>query len=1554
MRMRKFTFYSMVIVLALVFLAGAVVIIWRGQLLDSTYYTDADSIRVEARDAPVRDVLWQPAVEIDGPFNSRAQEYEPRITADGTTLYFVRGKAGENADIWRAVRTPDGWSEAHPFDVINTDFDELGATPSPDGKSVYFSSNRPGGQGGYDIWITQLGADGWSAPRNLGSASNTPFNDYGPAVSADGDQLYFASNRPRDKALSDLRDDMLISEQAADQYDLYSAARIVGASNPDEVQFENAIAADALNSPFDEASPALTPRGDFIYFASNREGGQGGFDIYRARIVPGQPLVPQRLDDSINTAANELDPSLDRAGFMLLFSSDRPRMSGAGDEIHIDSDLYQSLSREVYREVDRAAVDWRAVLAILLPLLLWLLAGLLAFVILTRLFRSTRYNRLSLLARCLLVSALVHCLILLGMTVWTVSSAFSELMRGPGATRVALRSPTILESIETQVRGRLTDLAIETPDVQPSQARSTDIAAHAVASPQPMETITPQKQTQLTEQALQIERLVTDAATVAMQPTPLLTAEPDQPQLTEPSLAAIATPAAPTPADAAERAFDPSAPAASAAQGQAQPTETSTVASSTQATSLEALPRAAEADPSQTLAQGAIPQETDPSQVREAQAEARDRNAPVAAPQDLAVALPSAQQAEAVSETSSVVNAEDAARAQSQPLREDAALPGVAVADPATHELQPSSVERVADLDAPLVNQTPAAEDADAERIVDVASAAPRSVDVLPEAIPDSTTLSTPAAASPSTAEENDSPVRIAAQQSAESAPADAAERALPLTAEDAPGLVALDAPDAQRSDTPPSPLDDAVKPTQLREAAVADASPQSTTTDMDVIEPLEIASAATTDMESPEPQGDNASDTITPQAPLEIASARQRIAEPSLAPERMNVEDAAAESTFVPVEIRESDALPNNNAPSSLSPDRDMDTRARELAMPSELTRDRSPRIASEMAVAIANLPAIDTNIDTTATTLEVETRPNPFAQRSPERRAELLEAMGGSRETERAVALALEWLARHQSEDGHWDADEFDAHCRACGGTSPAKIDVALTSLALLAFLGSDHNHLDPGLYREVVASAITWLLRQQRVQEFVGCFGDETLYSHGIATIAITEAYAMTNDPRLAEPARKAVEFILASPSRRTGGWRYAPEQDGDTSVTGWQVMAIASARRAGIAVPPGELQHVQQWMESVRHPDEPGRYAYQPGRQYTDAMTAEGMFIQQLLGIDRTHEDMHASSAYLLDHLPDWRNDANTYYWYYGTLAMFHHGGSGWERWNKALKEQLIANQRTDGKARGSWDPADAWATTGGRVYQTAICALSLEVYYRYLPIYASTEVIDPAGTIRGHVYDAETREPLAGALVLLDVPAREAISVHTDDTGGYSILAPRMPDHFALSASKPGYAPTSMTASAEELHGKVVERDFMLQPATVSAISIEAEPTVHHLGNDLHEGRINSQFQTRSEGRRWKETFEVTDEQARMGYNVAEITFLCKGVQARNKVRINGRLLPDRLSESPSDGSFGEWTRTFDIRLLQVGTNEVMIESTDDLGDLDDFEFINVQIVLKRE
>ncbi len=385
-------------------------------------------------------------------------------------------------------------------------------------------------------------------------------------------------------------------------------------------------------------------------------------------------------------------------------------------------------------------------------------------------------------------------------------------------------------------------------------------------------------------------------------------------------------------------------------------------------------------------------------------------------------------------------------------------------------------------------------------------------------------------------------------------------------------------------------------------------------------------------------------------------------------------------------------------------------------LEMNTEWTSIETPSLSLNTPIeAPAFMP------DLTDLSIPIETAPpvDAFTQRDEAVREDVVEAMGGSEETEEAVAMAMDWLARHQSRDGRWDSDGFDP-TGSQSGRSRVECDVAVTGLALLVFLGADQTHTEEGPYRENVENGLRWLLT--RLSRSGDIRAGETMYSQGIATIALCEAYGMTGDERLREPAQRAIEFIVSAQNPSDRGWRYEPGMSGDTSVLGWQVMAMISAKKVGLHVPQRTLDGSKAWLDGVSRSGSPGLYAYQRHKAPTLSMTAEGMFIQHLLGAERETPRMAQSAAFIGRHAPNWEDAANTYGWYYATLALFQHQGAEWEAWNDALADELVDAQRDAGPAMGSWDPADQWSRVGGRVYQTAICALSLEVYYRYLPLY----------------------------------------------------------------------------------------------------------------------------------------------------------------------------------------------------------------------------------------
>jgi len=352
----------------------------------------------------------------------------------------------------------------------------------------------------------------------------------------------------------------------------------------------------------------------------------------------------------------------------------------------------------------------------------------------------------------------------------------------------------------------------------------------------------------------------------------------------------------------------------------------------------------------------------------------------------------------------------------------------------------------------------------------------------------------------------------------------------------------------------------------------------------------------------------------------------------------------------------------------------------------------------------------------------------PNAYRLRVAPNRAGVAQNHGGTMETEAAVKAALKWLADNQAADGHWNAKTHGAgnatnvlgrDRQNAGGTA----DSAMTGLALLAFLASGHTHLD-GPYREDVRRGLEHLMQIQAADGNLGgqAAPFEFMYCHAMAACALSEAYGMTRDERLREPVRRAIAYTVAAQDPIGGGWRYQPGDSGDTSQLGWQLMSLKSAELAGISTPNSTRQGIIRYLRSVSSGKHGGRASYRPNEKVTRSMTAEALVCWQFLGLPRQHPACDEAGDYLLSELPD-EGTYNLYYWYYATLGMYQLQGIHWQRWNDALREALVSRQVQTGPKAGSWDTDDLWGGHGGRVYTTALATLTLEVYYRFLPLYA---------------------------------------------------------------------------------------------------------------------------------------------------------------------------------------------------------------------------------------
>lgn len=384
-----------------------------------------------------------------------------------------------------------------------------------------------------------------------------------------------------------------------------------------------------------------------------------------------------------------------------------------------------------------------------------------------------------------------------------------------------------------------------------------------------------------------------------------------------------------------------------------------------------------------------------------------------------------------------------------------------------------------------------------------------------------------------------------------------------------------------------------------------------------------------------------------------------------------------------------------------------------------------------------------------------------------------------GGGRRSASTAEEALKWLAAHQSPDGSWDADGFDAWCegKPNAGERPDGLatnpsDVEATGIALAAFLGAGYTNRGRHPFAKVVSKGLRWLKNQQDAE---GCFGDRAgpdfLRAHGAAALALVEAYGMTGSPIYKGSAQKALDFLALA--RNPGGiWGSGVRTGEDDIVTTAALVlpvrsaelinsdAVRRGKRAPLCVDAKALPDALVWVQAHTD-DDYGRVVGGDGT--SDLPTAIGMLIRILAGEDPRRSAAIKKSATLLatTSLPLWQPDDDAIdlsTWYYGTLALFQMGGVDWKRWNESLKTNVVDHQRRDGvycTAKGSWDPIGKRGEAGGRVFTTALCSLCLEVYYRYDKVFGvrGAPVPPPPSTVAEQTQDSEAiRDLKKGASV----------------------------------------------------------------------------------------------------------------------------------------------------------------------------------------------------------
>lgn len=360
-------------------------------------------------------------------------------------------------------------------------------------------------------------------------------------------------------------------------------------------------------------------------------------------------------------------------------------------------------------------------------------------------------------------------------------------------------------------------------------------------------------------------------------------------------------------------------------------------------------------------------------------------------------------------------------------------------------------------------------------------------------------------------------------------------------------------------------------------------------------------------------------------------------------------------------------------------------------------------------------------------------------LSERGVNRSKFMAEAYGGPA-AEQAVVLALAWLARHQEADGGWSSGggkKFAAD--PCAGAASGVNDDGVTALAVLAFLGAGFDPTakdelgDPDDPRkkwkpgDVARKGLDRLAIRQRKDG--GVIGeDKPMYGHAIATLAFCEAAAMTGAPERKETARRAVAYLLEA-RNPPAAWRYTSRSgDNDTSVTGWCVAALDAATKAKIWKPEIPVKtSVMDWLDKVGPGG--GRAGYNnagtgkvfiPGKNehftHHETMSAISVLSRRLLAPETEGAAAGAGLDLVARDPPDTGTSIDSYYWYWGSLALRHVDaakGARWEKWNAAVRRTVLSLQSDKGCSYGSWDPVvDRWGFDGGRIGVTALNVLTL--------------------------------------------------------------------------------------------------------------------------------------------------------------------------------------------------------------------------------------------------
>jgi len=365
-------------------------------------------------------------------------------------------------------------------------------------------------------------------------------------------------------------------------------------------------------------------------------------------------------------------------------------------------------------------------------------------------------------------------------------------------------------------------------------------------------------------------------------------------------------------------------------------------------------------------------------------------------------------------------------------------------------------------------------------------------------------------------------------------------------------------------------------------------------------------------------------------------------------------------------------------------------------------------------------NLPATD---GARRAPLQTANKVDPVyaARLTPQTRAAAVQRFGGTPASEAAVTRALEWLKTSQNSDGSWGK----------------RHKTSMTGFALQAYLAHGETEAS-SVYGESVGKAIQWLLDMGKRQTGRLAF-QQVEYQHAIASSALCEAYALTQNAALLPTLEPAIALIVNSQCPN-GSWNYGynnkgrnddKQPGGTTSISSWNIKALKAAQRVGVKVPgldeclPKALGYLRDVYDSKT-----ARFGYTKRDSGSNALLGAGVLCMHLLGAGDSKE-VRGGLGTLRSVKGDWRKatEASTYEWYYVTCATFHGGGNHWASWNREFRDEIVKHQNADGSwpTPGSGTKEPPKASRGFRhvsdaqdaaVYHTAVLTLMLESYYRF--------------------------------------------------------------------------------------------------------------------------------------------------------------------------------------------------------------------------------------------